>query len=107
MPLSILIGLIVFVVVTLVGLGAAAQQGLRAWRALKRFRRAMDGTTRELSAQLAALEARSAQLPERQARLEAARASLEESVAEARVLLRATSEVAALVQGVRNVLPSR
>jgi septal ring factor EnvC (AmiA/AmiB activator) len=107
MPTVVLAALVVFVVVTAVSLAVAVRQGLAAWRALKRLRRDATESMNELTRKLAELEAHTARLPRRLARLEDARASLEASLAETRVLLRGASEIAALIHGVRGVIPTR
>jgi hypothetical protein len=107
MPTEVLVALIVFLLVSACAVAYAAQQGLRAWKAFKRLRRNLDGLTVELSKGLTRLEARSNELPAKQARLDAARVSLERSLGELRVLLHGANEVAALVQAVRALMPSR
>ena len=101
MSTYVVIGLVVFFVAPVAGIALAAVRGLAAWRALKRFRRAVLAGMDELNRRVVALEKRADTLPAKAERLDEARASLAQSLAEARVIANAFGEAAAMVRAAR------
>lgn len=107
MSTLVLVSLIVFAAALLIGLGLAGWHGLRAWRTFKAFRRTVLGRMEELNALLAGLEARTAALPEQSARFARAQRELAVSMAQMQVLAEGAGEVAALVNKLRLITPTR
>jgi hypothetical protein len=103
----VLVSLIVFAVSVAGGLIAAAVQGLTAWRAFRRLRRAAMKRVADLADELARLERRSAEAAVTAARLDQARARLEESLSTAAILTAAAGEAWSLAARVRGVVPRK
>jgi hypothetical protein len=104
---AVLIGLIVFVASTGVGLGFAVVRGLEAWRTLRSFQRTTLRRLGQLEAEIAKIEKRGAKAAETAARLDVSVRRLQESLATASVIARAAGDVWSLVGGVRGVVPTK
>ena len=105
LPVWLALGVAVAAVVA--SLVFAVVRGLGTWRTFRRFRRHVAGGLADVTRRVAQVEQRMDKASASAARLERAQAELHDSLATARVLSAAFSEVRATVSGVTGIVPRK